>query len=186
VLVQRSLSPDTIAIVDTNEGAAAVIASLSKKLAAMLSVEQTVIEDAVLDRERVRTTAFPNGAAIPHCRLPRLGRFGIGLMVLQQPVCWDSQGHNVDTVMMIVGPTENVSDHLRILANSSQMLDSSALRAKLKRAPDARSAHELVCAAEEIIEQRRHQVGMLREIRKDQENGTNTDFLADVANRFEW
>jgi PTS system nitrogen regulatory IIA component len=185
VLVQTSLSSETIVIADSAENAARVIHDLAVRVAELLDLNASVIERAVLERERARTTAFANGAAVPHCRLSGLRQFGIGMMILRNPVRWDNEGHAVDSVMMIVGPTENVSDHLRILANSSQLLDSSALRQKLRSAPDGAAAHLLMSAAEEAVELRRSESGMLRELRKDDANG-DIDHLAEVASRFDW
>ena len=185
-LINNSLSAEMILLVDHIACAADVIAQLSAELAAYLDMDTQIIEKAIIDRESTRTTAFANGAAIPHCRLPELKTFGIAIMVLTQPVRWDNEGHAVDAIMMIAGPTANVGDHLRILANGSQLLDSPALRAKLKRAPDAKSARKLLAAAETAIEQRRSKEGMLRELHKDQANGGQVDYLANVADRFEW
>jgi len=39
---------------------------------------------------------------------------------------------------------------------------------------------------EEAVEARRSRDGMLRELRRDQENGTERDPLAEVAARFDW
>jgi len=185
-LIHNSMSAETILLVDHAKNAADVIVQLSEVLATWLAVDPKTIEQAIRERESTRTTAFANGAAIPHCRLPGLDTFGIAIMVLTQPVRWDNEGHAVDTIMMIAGPSTNVGEHLRILANCSQLLDSPALRAKLKRAPDARSARKLLTAAEEAIEQRRSQEGVLRELHKEQANGGQVDHLAGVADRFEW
>ena len=184
--IQNSLSAETILLVDHIKSAAEVIAQLSEELSAYLTLDAKTLERAILERESTRTTAFANGAAIPHCRLPGLKTFGIAIMVLTQPVRWDNEGHAVDTIMMIAGPTAKVGEYLRILANSSQLLDSPALRAKLKRAPDPQSARKLLAAAEKAIEQRRSQEGMLRELRRDQANGGQVDYLAGIADRFEW
>ena len=186
MLIQQALSPEAILLTPTTVTRNELIAQMCERLASDLRTARATIQRAVLDREAVRTTALPNQAAIPHCRLPDLGRFGISLAVLNDTMQWDDDGQKVDVVLMIAGPAKSVSDHLRILANSSQLLDSNALRAKLKRAPDARSAHELIAAAEEVIEQRRSQDGVLREIRNDAGSGRPADALADVANRFDW
>jgi len=182
--MEESLSQETIEISETAENAADVIGRLSDKLAGLLGMERDPIERAVLAREQARTTAFTNGAAIPHCRLPELARFGIAVMILRRPIRWDNEGHAVDTVMMIAGPSKSIPEHLRILANSSQLLDSPALRAKLKQAPDTRSAYALIVAAEQAVERRRSQEGMLREFRRDQANGV--DHLSEVADTFAW
>ncbi len=184
MLVRESLSPEMIFIERTAGSAADVISRLGTELAARLGVDRGMLHRAVMDRERTRTTAFSNGAAIPHCRLPGLRRFGIALLILHEPVRWDAEGRNVDTIMMIAGPTDQVSDHLRILANSSQLLDSKAVRGKLRAAPDPKSAYDLLAAAEAAVEQRRTQEGILREIRKDEV--APPDYLADVAGRFNW
>ncbi len=185
MLITQNLSPETIVLASQVQTADEVIELLSAKLAPVLAVEQGVIKRAIISRERARTTAFPNGAAIPHCRLPGLRRFGCALLILQKPVRWDHEGHAVDTVLMIVGPSESVSDHLRILANSSQILDSPAIRTRLKASPDSPRAYELIAAAEDAIERRRQETGMLRELR-DRPAGRACDYLAEIANRFEW
>jgi PTS system nitrogen regulatory IIA component len=184
LLVRDSLSPETVFISDTAESASEVIGQLATELAQRLGVDRALLHRAVMDRERARTTAFSNGAAIPHCRLPGMRRFGIAVLVLHQPVRWDNDGRAVDTIMMIAGPTDQVSDHLRILANSSQLLDSKAIRTKLRAAPTPQAAYELLSAAEAAVEQRRSQDGMLREIRK--EDAGPSDYLSEVAARFEW
>lgn len=185
-LIHDSLSAEMILLLDHIKSTAEAISQLAAELAAYLDVDPQTIEKAVIDRETARTTAFANGAAIPHCRLPELKTFGIAIMVLTQPVRWDDEGHNVDTIMMIAGPTSSVGEHLRILANGSQILDSMALRNKLKNAPDSKAARKLLASAEQAIEQRRSKEGMLRELRKDQANGGQIDYLAEVADRFEW
>ncbi len=184
MLVEDSLSPGTIEIADTAANAGEVIARLSDKLADRLELGSEIVERAVLTREQTRTTAFTNGAAIPHCRLSELEKFGIAMMILRKPIRWDNEGHAVDIVMMIAGPSKNVPEHLRILANSSQLLDSSALRAKLKQAPDPAAAYKLMVVAEQAVEQRRSQEGMLRELHRDQANGV--DYLSKTVDEFKW
>ncbi len=184
MLVQECLPPEAIFIVDQAENPHEVISTLSAEVAKALGEDADKVERVVLERERARTTAFSNGSAVPHGRLPGLKRFCIGVMILGQPLRWDNEGHAVDTVILIVGPSENVSDHLRILANCSRLLDSAAVRSKLKRAPDAESIHKLMSAAEEAVEHRRSHEGALRELRQDQDR--DEDDLGEVAARFEW
>ncbi|HOA72721.1 MAG TPA: PTS sugar transporter subunit IIA [Phycisphaerae bacterium] len=184
MLIRNSLSPDTIEILETADNAVSVIRRLAERIARVGKLDASRIEQAALDRERTRTTAFANGAALPHCRLADLSRFLTALAILRKPMRWDLEGHAVDRVMLIVGPLAAVSDHLRILANGSQILDSPAISAKLRAAPEAYSAYELMVAAEETLEARRAQVGVLTEIRH--QGGENKDFLAVVADQFRW
>lgn len=184
MLIKSSLSPDTVEILETVENPAEIVRRLSQRIAQVSGADPRIIIQAVLDREHTRTTAFANGAALPHCRLPELARFFTALAILRKPVRWDVEGHAVDRIMLIAGPAAAVSDHLRILANGSQILDSVAVHAKLRTAPEAHSACELVAAAEEAIELRRSRMGVLPEVRR--ETGQNNDYLHAVADQFHW
>lgn len=184
MLIAESLSPENVVLCETAGKAADVIRQLAVKLANQLGKDRKTIEEAVITRERARTTAFTNGAAIPHCRLADLSRFGIAMMILKKPVRWDNQGHAVDIVMMIAGPSQQIPEQLRILANSGQVLDSLAVRTKLKQAPDAKAVCQLIAVAEKAVEARRAKDGVLRELQRDQTD--NVDYLAEVADKFEW
>ncbi|NLX12895.1 MAG: PTS sugar transporter subunit IIA [Phycisphaerales bacterium] len=184
MLINRCLASENIELCETVQDRNQAIATLSHNLAVFLKCDRSAIEQAALVREKARTTAFANGAAIPHCRLPGLRDFGMALMILRQPVDWDSEGHKVDIIAMITGPSHNVSAHLRILANCSQLLDSLSLRDKLKTAPSPKAAYDLVCTAEEAIERRRAEHGMLRELHSDHANGG--DYLREVTDQFKW
>ncbi|HPD29001.1 MAG TPA: PTS sugar transporter subunit IIA [Phycisphaerae bacterium] len=184
MLIAESLSPESVVLCETAGSTIEVVKKLAAKLAGQLGQDRQTIEEAVIARERARTTAFTNGAAIPHCRLAELHRFGIAMMILKKPVRWDNQGHAVDIVMMIAGPSQHIPEQLRILANSGQVLDSPAVRTKLKRAPDAKAVCELMAAAEKAVEARRARDGVLRELRRDQAD--SADYLAEVADTFQW
>jgi len=184
MLIEENLSPEDIVITDKAAGAADIIQRLAARIAKRLDADRAIIEEAVAIRERARTTAFTNGAAIPHCRLSELSRFGIAMMILRQPVRWDKQGHAVDIILMIAGPSRNIPEQLRILANSSQVLDSPAIRAKLKQAPDTQAVLKLMTAAEQAVEARRASEGVLREFHPDQAD--TADHLATVAEKFKW
>jgi PTS system nitrogen regulatory IIA component len=184
VLIEDSLSPENVVMAETAKNSAEIIHQLADRIAARLGLDCNPIEEAVLTRERARTTAFTNGAAIPHCRLAELTRFGMAMMILRKPIRWDNQGHAVDIILMIAGPSRNIPEQLRILANSSQVLDSAALRAKLKQAPNPEGVCQLLSAAEQAVERRRAEEGVLRELRRDQADAA--DYLVDVVNKFLW
>lgn len=184
MLIRNSLSPENIDLIKSAETPTDIIRRLSDRVARASKLAPERIEQAVLDREHTRTTAFANGAALPHCRLAELSRFVAALAVLHKPLRWDTQGHAVDRIMLIAGPLSAVSDHLRILANGSQILDSAAICSKLRAAPDPHSAYELIAAAEEGIELRRAQVGILTEVRR--EASQDKDYLRSVADQFHW
>jgi len=164
MLISQALGSDSILLRARFSDAVEAIGRLSELAAARLGEDASVVRKAVLDREATRSTALPNGSAVPHCRLAGRSRFAVALATLAEPLIWDQRGNEVDTIVLIASPEDRVADHMRILANSTQMLDSTAFREKLRSAPSAQHAYELVRAAESIIEERRSQLGVLREM----------------------
>lgn len=185
-MLQELLSEECVVRLEQVGSAREAISILSTRLVRLVGIDAGVIERAVMDRERARTTAFSNGAAIPHCRLTGLRRFAAAMMILQCPVRWDEYGQTVDTVMLILGPTDHVPDHLRVLANSSHLLDSRAVRAKLRSAPDAAAIRAVITSAENAIERRRSELGILQEVHKDPGQSAARDDLAEAMTQFPW
>lgn len=184
MLIEQNLTADNVVFCESVATAADAIEKLSSLIADQIGADRKTIEQAVITRETARTTAFANGAAIPHCRLSELTRFGMAMMILRKPVGWDRQGHTVDLILMIAGPSRAIPEQLRILANSSQVLDSPAIRARLKQAPDPQAVCQLMTAAERAVETRRAKDGVLRELHPDQSD--TADHLAEVAGKFKW
>jgi len=164
MLIHEGLSPHTILLKESPADADAALARMAGPLARELGVKVQLVRDEVIARERVRSTAVAAGAAIPHCRLTGISRFGVALLTADPPIRWDALGHSVDLVLMITGPRDAVSDHLRILANASRLLSSPAFRDRLRSAEKPEQVIRLVRVAEEVIEQQRHRDGMLGEI----------------------
>jgi nitrogen PTS system EIIA component len=184
MLIQDALSEDAVELISSPATTARILQRVAGRLATDMGLIEREILDAVLQREQSRSTALPCGAAIPHCRLPGLQRFGAGVAVLHDPIAWDRAGNQVDVVLMLVGPSSSVPDHLHLLANSTQILANPQIREKLRTAPDAASARLLLVAAEDAVERRRSSDGMLHDVRGGQEQ--HPDDLADVARRFDW
>jgi mannitol/fructose-specific phosphotransferase system IIA component len=72
ILIHHSLSSESVFDFGPGCDGAEAIGQLARPWQHPPGVEPEMIERAVLEREASRTTAFANGAAIPHCRLPGL------------------------------------------------------------------------------------------------------------------
>jgi PTS system nitrogen regulatory IIA component len=84
------------------------------------------------DREALSSTGIGNGIAIPHCRIPNVRDFIVGVITLDRPIEFDSiDGQPVAIVAFIVGPESNTVEHPRILSGLSLRLNSPEGRAKL-------------------------------------------------------
>lgn len=108
--------------------------------AAAWPVDARDVADRLLDRERLGSTGFGGGVAIPHGRMPGIGGVGGVFARLQSPIEYKAiDGAPVDLVFMLLSPVDAGAEHLKALAQVSRQLRDAAFVAKLRGAgsPDA-------------------------------------------------
>lgn len=91
-------------------------------------------------RERIGSTGFGGGVAIPHARLPDIDTVTGVFMRLAQPIEFDAVDDlPVDLIFMLMSPVESGAEHLKALARVSRRLRDRIFLAKLRGAgsPDA-------------------------------------------------
>lgn len=103
-------------------------------------LDARVVCETLTEREKLGSTGFGAGIAIPHGRLAGLDRV-VGVFArLAQPVDFGAVDElPVDLVFMLMSPADAGSDHLKALASVSRRLRDRAFAAKLRGAgsPDA-------------------------------------------------
>jgi nitrogen PTS system EIIA component len=117
-----------------------LLQELARRAAQTLGRHERDIADAILQRERLGSTALGNGIAVPHARLAGLDRV-VGLFArLERPVEFDApDGQPVDLVFLLLAPEGAGADHLTALARVSRLLRDGVMREKL-RGTDSREA----------------------------------------------
>ena len=107
-------------------------------LAAGSDVSADEIAAALAERERLGTTGFGQGTAIPHGRVKGMPRLALAVIRLAQPVEWGAvDGLPVDLVMALAGPDEAGADNPKALALVSRTLRDQQLVEKLRGVDDA-------------------------------------------------
>ena len=106
---------------------------LAKRAAVLTGQSERAIFDVLLERERLGTTGIGNGIAIPHGKLPSLGRL-YGLFArLEHPIDFDSIDEQpVDLIFMLLAPESAGADHLKALARVSRLLRDATVCKKLR------------------------------------------------------
>lgn len=103
-------------------------------------LDARVVCETLTEREKLGSTGFGAGIAIPHGRLAGLDHV-VGVFArLAQPVDFGAVDElPVDLVFMLMSPADAGSDHLKALASVSRRLRDRAFAAKLRGAgsPDA-------------------------------------------------
>lgn len=105
--------------------------------------------DRLNERERLGTTGFGGGIAIPHGRIPGLDGIHAALVRLEKPIDYGAiDDLPVDIVLMMLSPVDAGAEHLKVLAQVSRRLRDRAFLAKLRGAGSPDALYALFAAAE--------------------------------------
>lgn len=113
---------------------------LAKRAADLTGQPERAIFEVLVERERLGTTGVGSGIAIPHGKLPELGRLHGLFARLDKPVDFDAIDEQpVDLICLLLAPETAGADHLKALARVSRLLRDPAICEKL-RGTDKRDA----------------------------------------------
>ncbi len=106
---------------------------------------QGVFFDSLIARERLGSTGFGNGVAIPHGRVKSLTDTMVLFVQLAEPIEYDAiDGKPVDLLFVLVVPEESTDEHLQILAQLAEMFSDKALCRALRECQDKHLLHALI------------------------------------------
>jgi PTS system nitrogen regulatory IIA component len=121
----------------------ALFQSLAQIAGPRLQLDQAELVAALVDRERLGSTGFGNGVAIPHGKVASLHRI-YGLVAhLAEPIDYKAiDGAPVDLVFLLRSPPDAGADHLKALAAVSRVVRHAPTVEKLRgaRSRDALTA----------------------------------------------
>jgi len=105
---------------------------------------QTIYE-SLIAREKLGSTGFGNGIAIPHCRLPGCSTPISALLKLSTAVDFDAiDGAPVDLLFVLLVPEAATDEHLELLRQIASMFDREEVRERLRQAQDSESLYQTV------------------------------------------
>jgi nitrogen PTS system EIIA component len=118
---------------------------LAAKIAASAGVDEQKIFETLLARERLGSTGFGGGVAIPHGKIAGLPRVTGLLARLETPVefgALDSQP--VDLVFVLLAPEGAGADHLKALARVSRVFRDRVLVDKMRGSTSADAIYAML------------------------------------------
>jgi PTS system nitrogen regulatory IIA component len=105
---------------------------------------QTIFESFIA-REKLGSTGFGNGIAIPHCRMPGCASPLSAVLRLDMPVDFDAiDGAPVDLLFVLLVPEAATDEHLELLRQIASMLDREEVRERLRQAPTGQDLYQAV------------------------------------------
>jgi PTS system nitrogen regulatory IIA component len=120
-----------------------LVQQLAQVAAARLGLDAATVAAAVNERERLGSTGFGNGVAIPHGKIDGLARVWCMVARLSEPVDYKAiDNQPVDLVFFLLSPPDAGAEHLKALAAVSRTLRHAATLEQLRgaRSRDALAA----------------------------------------------
>lgn len=105
---------------------------------------QTIFESFIA-REKLGSTGFGNGIAIPHCRMPGCASPLSAVLRLDTPVDFDAiDGAPVDLLFVLLVPEAATDEHLELLRQIASMLDREDVRERLRQATSGQDLYQAI------------------------------------------
>ena len=100
-----------------------------------LGYDSEVIVETIAERERLGSTGFGNGVAIPHGKVEGLKRIYAMVVRLAEPLDYKAiDGQPVDMVFLLLSPPDAGAEHLKALAAVSRIVRHGPTLEKLRGA----------------------------------------------------
>lgn len=127
-----------------------VLQELASFASERLNLEDRAIFDVLVERERLGTTGFGNGVAIPHGKMRQLDKLHVIFARLSSPVNFDAvDGRPVDLFFLLLTPENAGADHLKALAKVSRILRNEKTCAKLRGSETAEAIFSTILESEQ-------------------------------------
>jgi PTS system nitrogen regulatory IIA component len=140
-----TLLPEAVGAVRA-ESKAAILDLLAARFAEVYALDRADVLARIQEREKLGSTGFGRGVAIPHARVAGVVRPVAALFRLEAPVAFDAvDGQPVDIVFGLLSPEHAGATHLHALAAISRLMRDEDMHAALIEAPGAEAIYGLIC-----------------------------------------
>ncbi len=123
----------------------ALVANIAQTAATEYGLDAALVSEKLTERERLGSTGFGNGIAIPHGKIDGLEHV-VGIFAqLVPPVDFQAVDNlPVDIVFCLLSPTDSGADHLKALALVSRWLRDPRFVANLRGAGTADALYAVI------------------------------------------
>ena len=139
-----TLLPEAVGTIaaDTKQS---ILDRLTERFAGVYGLDPVLVLERLEEREKLGSTGFGRGVAIPHARISDLGRPVAVFLRLDSPVAFDAaDGMPVDMVFGLLSPEAAGAAHLHALAAISRMMRDDKLHAARGEATNAEALYALL------------------------------------------
>ncbi len=112
--------------------------------AGVLQDRDTVL-NAVLTREKTRSTGIGSGIAIPHGKCGAVKELVMAIGIAKEPIDFQSvDSHPVKIILLLVSPADQTGPHIQALARISRVMLDDNFKTKLENAQSVKEAEQLL------------------------------------------
>ena len=142
ILIQI-LQPNCVKVPIENKEKEAAITELVDLLDTNgLLLDRDVALDAVLTRERIRSTGTGAGIAIPHGKCNAVKELIMAIGITHEPIEFGSvDGKPVRILILLVSPADQTGPHIQALAGISRLMLNEEFKQKLEQAASAEEVY---------------------------------------------
>ncbi|WP_150302943.1 PTS IIA-like nitrogen regulatory protein PtsN [Pseudomonas saliphila] len=127
-----------------------VLELIGKLISQHTNLDPDAIFESLVAREKLGSTGFGHGIAIPHCRMPGCTQAIGSLLQLDSKIDFDAlDGEPVDLIFVLLVPQQATEEHLQILKMLAEKLDQPSLREALRQSPDAQTLYEVMVGTDD-------------------------------------
>jgi len=147
--LREILSPDAVLSGLKPNSKKQLLQELAAAAAVAENIDERLVFETLLQRERLGSTGVGNGVAIPHGKLPNIDRI-IGIFTrLTKPVGFEAMDDQpVDIVFMLLAPEGSGADHLKALSRIARLLRDQTMLAQLRASEDREAIYSLIASSE--------------------------------------
>lgn len=135
MLLSELLDLDSIRTGVSAKTKRALLNQLGLHAAQRMGLDPDAVQSCIAERERLGSTGFGNGVAIPHGKVAGLKTVYAMVVRLSDPIDFKAvDGAPVDIVFLMLSPLDAGADHLKALAAISRVVRNAATIEKLRGA----------------------------------------------------
>lgn len=122
-----------------------ILDTLADSFAEVYGLDRVTVHERIEEREKLGSTGFGRGVAIPHARIDGLDKPVAAFLRLEAPVEFDAaDGMPVDCVFGLLSPQQAGAAHLQALAAISRVMRDEKMHVALLAAPDREAVRGLL------------------------------------------
>lgn len=139
-----TLNPQAVRVIGA-ETKQQILTDLSHCFAEVYALSPDIVIEGIEEREKLGSTGFGRGVAIPHARIDGLERPVAVFFRLEKPVEFAAaDGMPVDCVFGLLSPANAGATHLQALAAISRLMRDERMHERLVSAPSAEAIYGLL------------------------------------------